>query len=153
VRWVPPTIERLEEIAAHLREADRREVLASSGLGGREALLTSWKHSTECRCIEGDAGNPVGACGVNRSTIWLLGTDELLSTRSHRLQFAREGRKWVDGLIRDAIIEGRPPLLENMVCHRNAAAIRCLEFLGFEVFPPVPVGPTLELFSYFRRTE
>lgn len=145
MRWAEPTPGRLERIAAALREQDRIEVMASDGLTPSEAVLSSWRCSDVCRCILGDDGQEVGVCGVNGETIWLLGTAGLTSTRSHRIQLVRRGRRWVDELL-----ETRPRL-GNWVFAANVESVRWLRSLGFTVHPPIPYGPSARLFSYFER--
>jgi hypothetical protein len=145
MRWAHPTPGRLERLAANLREQDRIEVMASDGLTPAEAVYSSWRGSHICRCILGDDGQEVGICGVNGEVIWLLGTAELTSTRSHRLQLARRGREWVDELMETH------KRLHNLVFAANVESVRWLQSLGFTVYPPVPHGPSAQLFSYFER--
>lgn len=149
MRWADPTPERVEFIAANLRRQDVLEVAYSHGISGRQAVYDSRAASSECRCIEGDDGAPVGLCGITPQAcshlIWLLATDGLLATSGHRRQFIRGGRRWVNGLLQ------KSPLLENWVFAKNVDSVRWLRHLGFEVFPPQPMGPSLQLFHYFRR--
>lgn len=79
--------------------------------------------------------------------IWLLATDELLATASHRRQFIRGGRQWVDGLLSS----GRFPFLENWALSSNTTTLRWLEHLGFTVDTPQPMGRGCQLFSHFWR--
>lgn len=156
MRWAEPTPERVEYIAANLRRQDVLEVAYSHGISGREAVYDSWAASSECRCIDGDDGVPVGICGVTPQEethlIWLLATDGLLATSSHQRQFLRGGRRWVDGVI-DRLVElNGYAVLENWVFAKNVDSVRWLRHLGFEVFPPTPMGPGLQLFSHFRRS-
>lgn len=146
MRWADPTVTRVEYIAKHLRFQDELEVLYSHGLAGEEAVIKSWKNSAICRCIDGDDGRPVGICGVNGSLIWLLGTDGLLATASHRRQFIRGGRPWVDGLLADG-----HRCLENWALASNLATLRWLQHLGFTVDTPEPKGRSAQLFCHFWR--
>lgn len=146
MNWAEPTSARVESIAARLRYQDRLEVLYSHGITGEEAVIGSWKSSSICRCIDGDDGRPVGICGVNGSLIWLLGTDELLGTASHRRQFVRGGRAWVDGLL-----SGGVAYLENWALARNRVSLHWLEHLGFTIDTPAPLGHSAQLFCHFWR--
>lgn len=146
MRWAEPTSARVQHIAEHLRFEDQLEVLYSHGLSGEEAVLQSWKNSAICRCIDADDGRPVGICGVNGSLIWLLGTDELLATASHRRQFIRGGRPWVDGLFADG-----HRCLENWALASNLSTLRWLRHLGFTVDTPEPKGRSAQLFCHFWR--
>jgi hypothetical protein len=129
-----------------LRYQDRLEVLYSHGITGEDAVFSSWRNAEICRCIDGDDGTAVGICGVTRGrTIWLLGTDELLATTSHRRQFLRGARRWVDGLMADH------PLLENWALWSNRDTLRWLEWLGFTIDTPQPMGRSAQLFAHFWR--
>lgn len=146
MNWSEPTPARVQRIASRVRYQDQLEVLYSHGITGEEAVIGSWKSSSICRCIDADDGEPVGVCGVNGSLIWLLGTDKLLATASHRRQFIRGGRVWVDGLLRDGA-----GCLENWALASNRATLRWLEHLGFTIDTPAPRGRSAQLFCHFWR--
>ena len=147
MRWAAPTQARVMQVAAHLRKEDVIEVFCSHGLQGVDAVLESWKNSPDCRCIEGDDGEPVGLCGVaSGGVIWLLATDALLATPSHRRQFTRGAKQWVDGLMAD----GAGPL-HNWVLAKRTRTLRWLQSLGFVVATPRPMGPCSELFCRCSR--
>ncbi|MEB3320176.1 MAG: hypothetical protein VKI63_04470 [Cyanobium sp.] len=147
MNWAEPTTARVRHIAENLRRQDELEVAYSHGITGEFAVIDSWKHSEICRCIDGDQGQPVGICGVRDGTsIWLLATDELLATASHRRQFIRGGRQWVDELLANG-----HELLENRALASNRATLRWLKHLGFTVDTPEPVGRSLQLFCHFWR--
>ena len=147
MRWAPPTKDRVLHVARHLRRQDAIEVFCSDGLQPAEAVILSWKNSPDCRCIEGDIGEPVGLCGIApRGRIWLLATDGLLATSSHRRQFSRGAKLWVDELIAD----GAGPLW-NLALSSNVITLRWLRSLGFEIGTPAPHGPCGQLFTFFER--
>jgi hypothetical protein len=146
MNWSDATPARVQRIAKMLRHQDRLEVLYSHGLSGEEAVMQSWRNSQICRCIDGDDGKAVGICGVSGSWIWLLATDELLATDSHRKQFLRGGRKWVDGLM------SQYQYLENWALWSNQTTLRWLEHLGFTIDTPAPMGHSAQLFAHFWRT-
>jgi hypothetical protein len=146
MKWSEPTLARVESVAAQLRYQDQLEVLYSHGVGGKQAVMESWKNSQICRCIDADDGRPVGICGVNGTLIWLLGTDGLLATASHRQQFIRGGRAWIEELFSDGHI-----LLENWALASNQASLRWLKHLGFTVEVPEPRGRSAQLFCHFWR--
>lgn len=123
-----------------------REVAFSHGIAGDQAVWESWKSSLICRCIDADNGEPVGICGVNGTMIWLLGTEGLLATASHRQQFLRGGRLWVDELM-----AGGHQLLENWALASNRTSLRWLQHLGFTVDTAAPYGPSAQLFCHFWR--
>ena len=145
MNWSDPTPARVQRIAKMLRYQDRLEVLYSHSVTGEQAVYESWQNSQICRCIDGDDGKGVGICGVSGSWIWLLATDELLATASHRQQFLRGGRKWVDGLMANY------DYLENWALWSNQASLRWLKHLGFTIDTPAPRGHSAQLFSHFWR--
>lgn len=147
MNWADPTPARVQRVARMLRHQDRLEVLYSHQLSGEQAVEESWRRSKICRCIDGDDGQAVGICGVNDNTIWLLATDELLATASHRRQFIRGGRQWVDGLLNS----GRFLLLENWALASNTTTLRWLRHLGFTIDTPEPMGRSCMLFCHFWR--
>ncbi len=148
MNWSTPEEWRVAHIATHLRAQDAAEVFYSDAKQPEEAVYDSWKNSPDCRCIDGDDGTPVGICGVaSGGVIWLLGTEDLLATASHRRQFIRGARKWIDGLLN----EGAGPL-HNWVFAANRDSIRWLKQLGFRVWPAEPHGPCAQLFCYFERS-
>ena len=146
MKWAVATPARVEYISNNVRKQDEIEVHYSHGVTGKEAVIGSWKESEICHCIDGDNGLPVGICGVNESLIWLLGTDDLFATSSHRRQFIRGGRKWVDGLIEDG-----NDFLHNWAMYSNQTTIRWLKHLGFTIDTPAPIGVSAQLFSHFWR--
>jgi hypothetical protein len=148
MNWSTPDEWRVAHIATHLRAQDVAEVFYSDAKRPEEAVYDSWKNSPDCRCIDGDDGTPVGICGVaSGGVIWLLATEELLATSSHRRQFIRGAKQWVDGLLN----EGSGPL-HNWVFAANRDSIRWLKKLGFQFWPAEPYGPCGQLFRYFERS-
>lgn len=145
MNWADATPARVEYIAMNLRRQDVLEAFYASGRAGGEMVLEAWKNSSVCRCIDGDQGQPVGICGVRDSLIWMLGTDGLAATASHRRQLAIGGRRWVDSLMVSH------PYLENWALASNGLALKWLRHLGFEVDTPAPMGPSCQLFCHFWR--
>jgi hypothetical protein len=146
MRFTDPNFASVAHVAANLRGSDRAEVLASHGQSGPAAVFTSLAASWHSRVILGDTGEPVGLCGVARGgLVWMLGTPALLGTASHRWQFLRAGRVWVDRLVK---LCGQ---LHNWTDARNAQAVRWLRTLGFTIYPPAPFGPQGLPFHHFSR--
>ena len=147
MRWVPATEELAIEVGLGLRPQDEVEVMLSDGLAPIEACMLSLRDSSVCQAIEGDNGNCVGLTGVSGNRIWLLGTQELTESKSHRLQLCRYGGEWVD-----FCLESAGGYLENMVYSKNRMSIRWLRHLGFTVEQPMPYGPSAALFCPFWRS-
>lgn len=140
-------------VAARLRRADEREVLASHNASPHQAVMQALEAATVAEAIHTEDGEPAGICGVTSmgdqgrgSMIWMLGTDQLTSTRTHRRLLVVEGRKWVDELLE----QGHGPLF-NWCLADNQAAIRWLEALGFSFDRPEPYGFGGRLFQHFVR--
>lgn len=148
MKWAEPTSAALQHVGRHLRWQDRLEVMHSHGQTGESAVIESWRRSEICRCIAADDGRAVGICGVNGNTIWLLATDELLAAPGDRRQFIREGRRWVDELFTQHGYQW----LENWALASNATTLRWLQWLGFTVDTPEPMGRGAMLFCHFWRT-
>jgi hypothetical protein len=120
----------VEYLADNLRDADEKELKASSGLEPLEALSLSFQISHECNTIVTDEGTVVGIFGLARindtmGCPWLMGTDLIKDIRS---EFLRGSKDW--------IIEKNKEyqVLTNFVHAENTTAIRWLKYLGFS-FP------------------
>lgn len=147
---VRPTPERVERVARNLRASDCAEVFAAERRSGYEGAMAAWRDSDICCVIEGDDGEPVGLCGVNGHYIWMLGTDELTATASHRRQLARGAKRWITAVVQHKLETTGQCLLHNWVCARNLESVRWLQSLGFTVDHPEPFGHSLQLFHHFR---
>ena len=146
MKFIDPTFAHVEYIADNLRERDRLEVFYSHGITGWEAVIESWKNSETRHCLEGDSGRPVAVLGVNKSLIWLLATDELLSTSSNRKQFIRAGKIFINELL-----TGGEQMLHNWALSSNTSTLRWLKYLEFTIDPPERMGPANQLFNHFWR--
>jgi len=149
MRIVRPSGAFARAVARNLRQADRFELQAAEGRHPQIACMDAFCHSDVVIGIEGDDGQPCGLAGVNGHFVWMLGTDALTATESHRRQLARGARAWINSLVQERLQSGGA-LLHNWVCARNLESVRWLQSLGFEVFPPEPHGPSCNLFHYFR---
>jgi hypothetical protein len=150
MRFIEATEERAEFVAQRLRFSDCMEVLAAEGRSGYEGAMAAWRDSGIKEAIEGDQGDPVGLCGVNGNYIWMLGTDDLTSTESHRRQLVRGARRWISAVVEQKLRTEGQCLLCNWVCARNLESVRWLQSLGFTVDRPEPIGHSLQLFRYFE---
>jgi len=131
----PATVE--DALALVLRQADREEVEALTGRDAREALVESVVRSAaawaglangELVCLFGVV--PVSLVGVT-GIPWLLGSDAV--TRYGR-PFLRRNRAYLREMLREF------PVLRNVVDARNTVSIRWLEWLGFTLGTPQPMG-------------
>ena len=141
---------RLEDalvVAANMREADRREVWASSHSTPERAIRESLRVSTSAWVGYYD-GVPVCVFGVAPLNMiagigspWLLGTETLAERPA---SFLRRCRPYVRKML--AVY----PKLVNHVDERNEASKRWLSWLGFELGEPEPHGPFGIPFRPFR---
>lgn len=125
-------------VAANMREADRREVWASSRSTPGQAIRESLRVSTSAWVAYYD-GHPVGVFGVAPLNMiagigspWLLGADELVK---RPVRFLRRCRPYVRKMLQVY------PKLVNHVDDRNEASKEWLRWLGFELGEPEPYGP------------
>lgn len=121
-------LEDVLELSQTLREADIKEILASTGEDSFSALLTSFMRSKKAYSVEYD-GRCIAMFGVADSPLlplcgvpWLLASEELVD--NWRI-FARESRKHVEDLQEDYAV------LYNFVDARNDKAINWLKWCGF----------------------
>lgn len=147
MKWAFPDAHVVNFIADNIRPQDEEEVRLSHAISGPVAVLSSWANSSVCRAILGDDDVPVGISGLVDNTIWLLGTEGLTATRSHRLQLIHRGREWVD-YCQDKV----DAPIGNYVYAKNRMSIRWLKHLGFHVSQPEPYGPSAALFCPFWRS-
>lgn len=134
---VPSTEGHALRIAPRMRLADIEEVKAASGRTAIGALLYSLGRSDFAYTVEFN-GRPetMFGCGTvdilgNVGAPWLLGTNAL---ESHYRHFLRGSRFWVSRMM------GQYAMLRNIVDDRNAVSKRWLEWLGFTLSEPVPMG-------------
>lgn len=144
---------RVAQVVERMRESDRLEVFHWAGDTPARAVQQALEASDLSICILNEEREAAGLCGVtgyqggHYRLIWLLGTDELTSTRAHRRLMVQEGRRWVDALL----AAGMGPL-GNACMWKNATSRRWLRALGFEFGAPYPAGRSAELFVNFWRT-
>lgn len=146
VTYCEPDALDIARIAAHMREADREEMVAAAACGPLVGLQRSLDMSHEACVARVDEkavcvfGLGVGSylSGIMRP--WLMGTPEI---EQHGRIFLRSNRV----LVQDWAARFD---LENWVDARHTVSIRWLQWLGFTVYDPAPFGP----FQYpFHRFE
>jgi len=145
--FIPALPDHIAPIADRMREADRLEVLASSGKTPAEALAFSLSKSAASWTIIID-GRPEMMFGVADLNIltqvgspWLLGTDVV---HDHRSEFLRGSVRW-----REQLFE-RYDILRNFVDDRNTLSMRWLKWLGARFSEPMPIGVNGEMFRMFE---
>lgn len=130
----PATPDDIRQVALRLREDDRREVRAVTGL---DPLLALHPQGLEGRWVQ-TAGivRPEILFGVDPvfdhpevGLIWLLGTDEVFA---NPVEFAVTSRRIFDD------IHSRYPVLTNFMDARNTRHRKFVEWLGFRVLRTIP---------------
>ncbi len=134
---VPATLDHAADVAERMRDADRAEVYAASGVTPLRSLEYSVGRSEVSYAVEFD-GRAEIMFGVGAINIlagigapWLLGTD--MVEREFR-QFLRGSLWWRGQMLK------RYPILRNMVDDRNTVSKRWLRWLGFRLTDPVRMG-------------
>ena len=130
-------MEDVPGIAARMREADRRELWASSLSTPEDALARSLEHSAMAWTAEID-GEPEIMFGVapmsllgHNGSAWLLATPELVKIARF---FVVKSRIYVRRMLEVF------PVVINFVDQRNAVSLRWLRWLGARFDAPRPHG-------------
>lgn len=140
-------MDHVAPIACRMREADRQEVMASSGATPHRALMFSIEKSSVAwtALVDGQPEVMFGVGDLNVLTAtgapWLLGTDAV--DRNFRL-FLRQSVSWRGKLL------DRYSVLRNFVDDRNEVSKRWLSWLGFTLSDPMPIGVNGEMFRLFE---
>jgi hypothetical protein len=136
-------------IAANLREADRRELAATRGVGvnfadaiGRAVLLSS--HVWVGVAPDGEPISVFGVAPVSMlngiGSPWFLSTDRAYQ---YPRTLVVEGRRYLSQMRKTYAT------LTNYVDVRNDKSIRWLKRMGFKIHPPTPYGVEGEPFHRF----
>ena len=116
----------LDYVVKNLRVMDKIEVFYQTGQKPENAIRLSYLYTKENMAIADDDDNPIGLCGVvSDGCIWMVATDDLFVNKKYRIQLIRQGREWIDSLLKNY------NLLYNMVYAENDSAIKWLRCLGF----------------------
>ena len=130
---VPAKIEHAYQLAPHMKQADREEVKASSGLEPLDVLLKSLELSEKAYAIL--AMDEVIALGglvpLNKEVgiPWALTSDKIAL---YPKQFCKITKKLLKGFHKSY------PLLTNFCDARNHTTIRWLKWCGFQVVRTIP---------------
>lgn len=127
------------EVAANLREDDRREMVEGHGHDPM-AVLSLAATIPNSIYFTVPNGKTAGMAGVDQSSIWMLCTPEV---ERYPHLFVREAKRY---------IESRPDkLLWNIVDKRNKVHLKLLKFLGFTFLREITHGPNNLTFIEFCR--
>jgi hypothetical protein len=130
-----------------MRQADRDEIAAASGRSPGAALAFSLRKSSLAytAMIDGVPEVMFGVGDINVLTRvgapWLLGTD---AVTTHYVAFLRLSKGWAQQLL------ARYRVLMNAVDDRNVVSKRWLQWLGFTLGEPAPLGEQRLPFRVFE---
>jgi hypothetical protein len=139
--------EDLVHLAPCLRDADKKEVLASTGTKDILTILEeSFTLSEECYTIISPEGEAVGVFGVREFNSygipWLLASE---GVEKYAKTFIKHNRLMLDKWLE------RFPVLFNYVDKRNTTSINWLRFLGFKMIREVTLhDPDVPFYEFVR---
>jgi hypothetical protein len=146
VKFVKPTKELIEALAADMRQADVDEIWASNHHTPIEALTNGLAISDRCAVVTVD-GEPCVMLGLVIRDIlsgsgvpWLLGTEAALK---HKRKFLTQVPAVIDEMLNIC------PRLFNYVHADNKVSIKWLKRVGFTLDDPAPYGRDKESFHRF----
>lgn len=132
---IRPTVPQdLVDFVPMMREDDRLEVEAITGLDPLSSLAIGLFHSDACMTGFAVDGSLAGIMGVvpivprQIGSIWFLSTEAVVK---HRRQLLTEARVWLDEQ------QALYPVLTNVVSVRNEVHKRLLKHLGFTFLEPI----------------
>jgi hypothetical protein len=132
IHTIPPETlaDALGFIAEHVREADREEVYAASGVTVFEAITEGCALSTRAWLILDRTGLPVGVFGVAPTLTPGVGLPWLIAAEGAEVEWvavAKQTRRYLKELHEDF------PVLYNWVDARNELAVGWLLWAGFSL--------------------
>ena len=148
IKFVRPTVEMVESIAADMRQADAEEVWASNHHSPLESMMKGLKLSDVSTVAIDDTGEPLVMIGLVKrdmltgsGVVWMLGANKAMK---HKKEFFRQTKPIINEMLTIC------PRLCNMVHNKNTNSILWLKWLGFTIEDPIPHGPDDELFHRFH---
>ena len=116
----------LTYVCNHLRILDKIEAWYQTGYQPEEAVRLTYLSTEKNFAIANEEDQAMGLSGVcSDGTVWMVGTDELTSKRSYRVDLIKKGKEEVDKLLKTYNV------LYNYVYAENTSAIKWLKALGF----------------------
>ncbi len=127
LRPAPATLEHVAQLAPRLRDADRRELISSTGQDPQLVLSAALGVSDNAWAALDQEDNVVFLYGVapggaGEGFPWMVAADAVLI---HARFIARHTRTFVDGM------NAHYPLLRNFADCRNTLHLRWLRWAGF----------------------
>ena len=140
-------LEDIKYLAPRLRNEDKQEIIASTGLKPYEALLKGYLENVIVFTIVNTKNKPVGIFGINDcgnglGAIWLVATNKL---KDIQYPFLRENKKVID------FLNTKYKILWNFVDCRNSLHIKWLKWCGFKFINKQKYGVLNKPFYEFIR--
>ena len=141
------TLKDIKYLAPRLRQEDKQEILAGSGLIPYYALLNGFQNSVIVFTIFNPKNKPVGIFGVDDlgngvGGIWLLATKDLATIKIAFLKQCREVVK---------VLNQKYKILWNYVDCRNEVHIKWLKWCDFKFLRKTNYGVLQKPFYEFIR--
>ena len=141
------TLEDIKYLAPRLRQEDKQEILAGSGLIPYYALLNGFQNSVIVFTIFNPKNKPIGIFGVDDvgngvGGIWLLATKDLATIKIAFLKQCREVVK---------VLNTKYKILWNYVDCRNEVHIKWLKWCDFKFLRKTNYGVLQKPFYEFIR--
>ena len=141
------TLEDIKYLAPRLRQEDKQEILAGSGLIPYYALLNGFQNSVIVFTIFNPKNKPIGIFGVDDvgngvGGIWLLATKDLATIKIAFLKQCREVVK---------VLNQKYKILWNYVDCRNEVHIKWLKWCDFKFLRKTNYGVLQKPFYEFIR--
>ena len=141
------TLEDIKYLEQRLRQEDKQEILAGSGLIPYYALLNGFQNSVIVFTIFNPKNKPIGIFGVDDvgngvGGIWLLATKDLATIKIAFLKQCREVVK---------VLNQKYKILWNYVDCRNEVHIKWLKWCDFKFLRKTNYGVLQKPFYEFIR--
>ena len=142
-----PTMRNLEQLAEHLRSADKIELTAATGKDVLSVLKRSVEISTICYVDHPDQPNLIFGLSTfpepRSAGIWMVGTDEI---ENQPIKFCRTAKAVINGFFE---LSDTIDYLCNYTHIDNVVHHKWLKWLGATLGPAMPYGPDGVLFRPF----
>jgi len=142
--------EHITSLSPRIRDADKEEVRAFSGVDIGTALDVSMRYSREAYTVLMDEV-PEAMFGVfvtnslcsygDKGSPWLMASDKFSSASKY---IARHSKEWVDRFLQSYAV------LDGWVDNRNVVSRRWLKWCGFTLHEPIIFGVEHKLFRKFE---
>lgn len=140
------TVGHVSKLAADLREADKQEILASTGANPVKIITQSVLMSDKSFAVS-VSGQLLYIIGVVKPSLlgfsgipWLLGTNEI---KNHKRDFLKSSYELLKAEQKELLS------MHNYVDARNKDSIKWLRFMGFELEDAKPYGVMQKPFHRF----